>query len=375
MKHLLKCLLLPLAVAALCSACRSEAPTTDATAVTKPTRKRQTIKLRLSADLTLPIGQRATDFGSLINIDMNNPKHASVDFENSVLKVKVYLRKKGSTDPKDIFSIMVDDWGKKEVRNGHLYLWGGTVTEKYEDLDGTMVTETTPFDKDVYVNPIEMEHHPDRYGEAGEKNLPRGGESWEAAAIIYGEGDQDKRDTPPMNLIKLDDAENAPFTEDAIWLVKPRTLFVAYLNREEYKGKVPQERIFDIPYCADWTPVSVSGDGSVSISLKAKPAGTILHYVLNSRVEPTLEAPATASAARSVRAGHRQSFRGGSSEGYEPTGYVDNLSTGLFGMDKIRRRYTGNVGSGSQTTTDRTGQLPTTTVSQPNSVRVQGLMT
>ncbi|WP_455520095.1 hypothetical protein [Porphyromonas sp.] len=332
MKHLLKCLLLPLAVAALCSACRSEAPTTDATAVTKPTRKRQTIKLRLSADLTLPIDQRATDFGSLIDIDMDNPKRASVNFKDSELQVKVYLRKKGSTNPKDIFSILVNGWGKTELRNGHLYLWGGTETEEDVDADGRPTTITTPFDKDVYVNEIEMEHHPDRYGAGGEKNLPRGGESWEAAAIIYGEGDQDKRDTAPMNLIDLDDTENAPFTEDAIWLVKPRTLFVAYLNREAYKDQDVNFRLFDIPYCADWRPVSVSGDGSVSISLKAKPAGTILHYVLNSRVEPTLEAPATASAssaARAVRAGHRQSFRGGSNEGYDPTGYVDNLSTGL----------------------------------------------
>lgn len=135
-----------------------------------------------------------------------------------------------------------------------------------------------------------------------------------------------------MSLINLDDAENAPFTEDAIWLVKPRTLFVAYLNREAYKDIGGEYRAIDIPYCADWTPVSVSGDGSVSISLKAKPAGTILHYVLNSRTEPTLQAPATASAssaARAVRTGHRQSFRAGSNDGYEPTGYVDNLSTGL----------------------------------------------
>lgn len=157
--------------------------------MTKPARKRQTIKLRLSADLTLPTDQRATAHGSLIDIDMDNPKRAVVNLYNSDLRVKLYLRKKGSTDPKDIFSILVDGWGKMENRGGHLYLWGGTETENDVDADGNPITTTTPFDREVYVNEIEIAHHPDRYGPSGEKNLPRGGESWEAAAIIYGEGD------------------------------------------------------------------------------------------------------------------------------------------------------------------------------------------
>lgn len=367
MKYLIKCLMLPLLVASLCTACRSEAPTTKV-ADRAHARPRQFIKLNLTTDITFPTADlksgssqpRLYDSGSFIElIESEMAKKLRVNFgDNTNFNTKIYLRKLNddgtpSTDPKDIFSIVL---GKGDYLEGIF----DDKTGKFILKGGPNDSEPPiPFTAEVYVNETEWQHHPDRYypvrhypfpaykDENGQpipipqKNLPKVGERWQAAAIICF-GDQDEmqdtnsRPTTLIDRLDLNDPENAPFTEDAIWLLRPRTECLLYKDWNSYHTEIPVkegESTMDIPYCADWTDVTVTGDAMLSIHLHAKPIATILHYVLHSIDDPTPQPETTAaalpSAMRAVRGGHRQAFR--SNSGIEPDPYsnADNLSTDM----------------------------------------------
>ena len=360
MKYLIKCLMLPLVVASLCTACRSEAPTTQVADKT-PARPRQVVKLSLTTDITFPTVDlksgssqpRVYDTGSFIQlIKSKMDKKLRVDFGQSDFKTKIYLRKLNddgtpSTNPLDIFSIVIErsDWVDTKITesSGQLVLVG----RRQDEQDG--VDPPVPFVTDVYVNNTEEQYHPERhYDDDGNylpKNLPRVGERWQAAAIIC-IGDQDETadiDSRPLalnQLIDLHDPANAPFTEDAIWLTHPRT--ECFVNKEwdgdpDNWNRIGNDAYVDIPYCADWTDVTVTGDATLSIKLHAKPIATILHYVLHSindptpQPEPEPEATAAAlpSAMRAVRGGHRQAFRGNASQEPNPYSNADNLSTDM----------------------------------------------
>ena len=208
MKHILKYMMLPLSIILLFSACNkedsvvaSDEPITDEIA------SKQTMQLNVVADMALPREMPSSE-ARLSRIELNTDDsnfRPSVNFNKSSLKAKLYLRKKGSTNPKDIFSVTIDysDWTRKTVKAKSVLL-EGTVKS------GGRITKDIPTGK----------------------NAPRFGEQWEAA-VILGDGDND--DAYVKSKIDLSDSENAPFKEDGVWIVKPRTLAYSTANKQEYK--------------------------------------------------------------------------------------------------------------------------------------------
>ena len=289
MKHILKYMMLPLGIILLFSACNkedsvvaSDEPITDEIA------SKQTIQLNVVADMALPREMPSSE-ARLSRIELNTDDsnfRPSVNFNKSSLKAKLYLRKKNSTNPKDIFSVTINygDWTRKTVKAKSVFLEG---TEK----SGGRITKDIPTGK----------------------NAPRFGEQWEAA-VILGDGDND--DAYVKSKIDLSDSENAPFKEDGVWIVKPRTLAYSTANKQEYKdgldnsvdnaidadmedddlfgglsgsGTTPStstsrwensKHMLDIPYTADWTDASIDENGVIFVQLHAKPAGALFHYSL-----------------------------------------------------------------------------------------------
>lgn len=289
MKHILKYMMLPLSIILLFSACNkedsvvaSDEPITDEIA------SKQTMQLNVVADMALPREMPSSE-ARLSRIELNTDDsnfRPSVNFNKSSLKAKLYLRKKGSTNPKDIFSVTIDygDWTRKTVKAKSVLL-EGTVKS------GGRITKDIPTGK----------------------NAPRFGEQWEAA-VILGDGDND--DAYVKSKIDLSDSENAPFKEDGVWIVKPRTLAYSTANKQEYKDGLDNsvdnaadadvedddfggglsgsvitpstspprwensKHMLDIPYTADWTDASIDENGVIFVQLHAKPAGALFHYSL-----------------------------------------------------------------------------------------------
>lgn len=289
MKHILKYMMLPLGIILLFSACNkedsvvaSDEPITDEIA------SKQTIQLNVVADMTLPSEMSSSEARlSRIELDINDAKfRPSVIFNKSSLKAKLYLRKKGSKNPNDIFSVTIEysDWTRKTINARSVFLEGTTKS-------GGRITKDIPTGK----------------------NAPHFGEQWEAA-VIFGDGDNE--DSKVKSRIDLNDSENAPFKEDGVWIVKPRTLAYSTADKAQYKesldnsvddaieadmedddlgqglsgsGTTPSpstprwehsKHMLDIPYTADWTDISIDEDGVIWVKLHAKPAGALFHYSL-----------------------------------------------------------------------------------------------
>ena len=289
MKHILKYMMLPLGIILLFSACNkedsvvaSDEPTTDEIT------SKQTIQLNVVADMALPSEIPSSEARlSRIELDINDAKfRPSVIFNKSSLKAKLYLRKKGSKNPNDIFSVTIDygEWTSTTFSNRNVIL------KRTREFGSLLI-------KDVPVG----------------KKAPQIGEQWEAAVIL---GDGDNEDSKVKSKIDLNDSENAPFKEDGVWIVKPRTLAYSTADKAQYKesldnsvddaieadmedddlghgwsgsGTTPSpstprwehsKHMLDIPYTADWTDVSIGADRVINVKLHAKPAGALFHYSL-----------------------------------------------------------------------------------------------
>ena len=297
MKHILNYLMLSLSLILFSTSCNKEDVAVQlGESKTEELASKQTIQLNIVAGMTLPSDTRFSAMhmsearSSRIELTTDDANfRPSVNFNKSSLKAKLYLRKKGSTNPNDIFSVTINysDWTRKTVKAKSILLEG---TEK----SGGRITKSIPTGK----------------------NAPRFGEQWQVA-VILGDGDND--DAYVKSKIDLNDSENAPFKEDGVWVVKPRTLVYSTANKEKYQEKLGgsvdnpldadveddeeldsggfettttassgddtsrwsnSKHMLDVIYTADWTDASIDENGVIFVQLHAKPAGALFHYSL-----------------------------------------------------------------------------------------------
>lgn len=279
-KHLAKALAWSLTAAFVFTACQSEEVTAHEQKASKRVSKQRpsaTIQLSISSDIILPKGlinsiSRSTSF-MLENGDKGHLR-PRIDFTLSSYKTKLYLRKKGSTDPKEIFSVTIEDgdWQVRDVQGNKIHLSAGMNAhprldkaipelDVYEDTDG-----------EVYENSSGVGFHPYAPASHYPKAIPQLGEEWEAAAIIcsgdlkedpYNPGQVDT-DTPfpsavctPVRMLHsiitaalgtgyihsdfdtTTPDPNLPFRQDGVWLIYPRGISYRYKSLDDYNGLKP----------------------------------------------------------------------------------------------------------------------------------------
>ena len=165
MKHILNYLMLSLSFILFSSCNKEDSAVQLNESKTEELASNRTIQLNVVADMTLPSDTRMSEArSSRIELNTDDAKfRPSVNFNKSSLKAKLYLRKKGSTNPNDIFSVAIDygDWTRKTVKAKSVLLEG---TEK----SGGRITKSIPTGK----------------------SAPHFGEQWQAA-VILGDGDND----------------------------------------------------------------------------------------------------------------------------------------------------------------------------------------
>ena len=346
-KRIVLAMALPLATACIFTACSHEdlspkEKSTHSEATEKTSEKE--IAFSITADISLPAEQKASSAREVyLYLDLDDEKHRPhIDFSyrNSNYQTKLYLRKKGSTNPKEIFSVTIEnkDWVNKDPSEGKI---------KLSREEGNLLHKELPTNYPF----APADHFP--------KVEPKKGEQWEAAAIICVGDKPATYKTDPKSLAAgylsrwpamevasrvsaqpgtgkyynetsfSGDKYKDAFRQDGIWLVYPRVASFSYKDKAAYNANRGLRGTnfyskMDIPFCADWTPVHMNEKGGklvLGISLKAKSPGSILHYELNS----------STGSARALNSTHRQTFRGsggGAGGGsYDPTELVDNLET------------------------------------------------
>ena len=279
-KHLAKALAWSLTAAFVFTACQSEEVTAPEQRTPKRVSKQRpsaTIQLSISSDIILPKGlinsiSRSTSF--MLEDGKNHHLRPRIDFTLSSYKTKLYLRKKGSTDPKEIFSVTIEDgdWQVRDVLGNKIHLSAGMNAhprldkaipelDVYEDTDG-----------EFYENSSGVGFHPYAPASHYPKAVPQLGEEWEAAAIIcsgdlkedpYNPGQVDT-DTPfpsavctPVRMLHsiitaatgagyihsdfdtTTPDPNLPFRQDGVWLVYPRGISYRYKSLDDYHGLKP----------------------------------------------------------------------------------------------------------------------------------------
>ena len=271
-KHLAKALAWSLTAAFVFTACQSEEVTAPEQKVPKRVSKQRpsaTIQLSISSDIILPKGlinssSRSTSF-MLENGDKGHLR-PRIDFTLSSYKTKLYLRKKGSTDPKEIFSVTIEDgdWQVRDVLGNKIHLSAGMNA-------APLLDKAIPrWEVDEDGNPVSVGFHPYAPESHYPKAIPQSGEEWEAAAIICS-GDL-KEDPNPLNAGMVDvfsefpdnvwspvrmlhyiiaegadyqqsdfdpNDPNLPFRQDGVWLIYPRGISYRYKSLEDYHGLKP----------------------------------------------------------------------------------------------------------------------------------------
>lgn len=272
-KHLAKALAWSLTAAFVFTACQSEEVTAPEQKVSKRVSKQRpsaTIQLSISSDIILPKGlinsiSRSTSF--MLEDGKYGHLRPRIDFTLSSYKTKLYLRKKGSTDPKEIFSVTIEDgdWQVRDVQGNKIHLSAGM--NAHPRLDKA-IPELEVDEYGEEVNRVGF--HPYAPASHYPKAIPQLGEEWEAAAIIcsgdlkedpYNPGQVDT-DTPfpsavctPVRMLHsiitaalgtgyihsdFDPSDpNLPFRQDGVWLVYPRGISYRYKSLEDYNGLKP----------------------------------------------------------------------------------------------------------------------------------------
>ena len=273
-KHLAKALAWSLTAAFVFTACQSEEVTAPEQKVPKRVSKQRpsaTIQLSISSDIILPKGliqsvQRSTSF--MLENGEKGHLRPRIDFTLSSYKTKLYLRKKGSTDPKEIFSVTIEDgdWQVRDVQGNKIHLSAGM--NAHPRLDKAI--PELDVDEDGYENSHGVGFHPYAPASHYPKAIPQLGEEWEAAAIICSGDLKENPDDPgavdpssefhediwsPVrmlhSLITAETGENyihsefnpsdpnLPFRQDGVWLVYPRGISYRYKSLEDYHGLKP----------------------------------------------------------------------------------------------------------------------------------------
>lgn len=262
-----KAVTLSLTTALIFAACQHEAPSLPADKTLQDKELQDTaarsFDLSISTDIDLPAGlTKSTGRGARFVLEEGKHSHLRprIDFALSSYHTKLYLRRKGSTDPKELFSVTIKDgeWQVRDVegnkihlgigQNGKPHLWKLKPT-----MGGVFVAGFHPFDA--------REHYP--------KKDPLFGEEWEAAAIIC-KGDLHEYPdplkqgqiapfpkgvfTPVEAIVRLFDPDfdpewipqgsandpfnpndpNLPFRQDGAWLVYPRVATYNYSSLDAY---------------------------------------------------------------------------------------------------------------------------------------------
>lgn len=374
LKSMAKAVTLSLTTAFIFAACQHEAPSLPADKTLQDKALQDTaarsFDLSISTDVDLPAGlAKSTGRGARFVLEEGKHGHLRprIDFSLSSYHTKLYLRRKGSTDPKELFSVTIKDgeWQVRDVEGNKIHLGIGQNGKPYLRKDKPIMMDSKVFGVRIVTgfHPFDaIEHYP--------KKEPLFGEEWEAAAIICkGELNEDPDPlkqgiiapfpkgvfTPVEAIVRRFDPDfeegaipqgrsndpfdpsdsNLPFRQDGAWLVYPRVATYNYSSWDAYNEKRknfkknPQISLdsfsseMDIPFCADWTPVVIeeqeNGIPLLKIRLKAKSPGSILHYELSKAPE----------GARALSAPGRQTFREGSAAagGDQSIQWLDNLET------------------------------------------------
>ena len=272
-KHLAKALAWSLTAAFVFTACQSEEVTAPEQKVPKRVSKQRpsaTIQLSISSDIILPKGlinsiSRSTSF--MLEDGKKGHLRPRIDFTLSSYKTKLYLRKKGSTDPKEIFSVTIEDgdWQVRDVLGNKIHLSAGM--NAHPRLDKA-IPELEVDEYGEEVNRVGF--HPYAPASHYPKAIPQLGEEWEAAAIICSGDLKENPDDPgavdpssefhediwsPVrmlhSLITAETGENyihsefnptdpnLPFRQDGVWLIYPRGISYRYKSLEDYHGLKP----------------------------------------------------------------------------------------------------------------------------------------
>lgn len=128
MKSLFHSFLLPLVAGFLLFSCTQETPKSEMSTSVPPSKAGRMIQLQIESGVTLPEVEYPTKPRlSRVDLDISHSKYRpSVNFSKTALQTRLYLRKKGSTRPEDIFCVIIrpQDWTKKTVENRKLILQG-----------------------------------------------------------------------------------------------------------------------------------------------------------------------------------------------------------------------------------------------------------
>lgn len=270
LKSMVKAVTLSLTTALIFAACQHEAPSLPADKTLQDKALQDTaarsFDLSISTDVDLPAGlAKSTGRGARFVLEEGKHGHLRprIDFALSSYHTKLYLRRKGSTDPKELFSVTIKDgeWQVRDVEGNKIHLGigqnGKPHLRKLEPvMGGGIVAGFHPFDA--------REHYP--------KKEPLFGEEWEAAAIIC-KGDLHENPDPLMQgriahfpkgvftpveaIVRQLDPNfeedwipegaandpfnpsdpNLPFRQDGAWLVYPRVATYNYSSWDAYNEK------------------------------------------------------------------------------------------------------------------------------------------
>ena len=160
LKSMAKAVTLSLTTALIFAACQHEAPSLPADKTLQDKALQDTaargFDLSISTDIDLPAGlAKSTGRGARFVLEEGKHSHLRprIDFALSSYHTKLYLRRKGSTDPKELFSVTIKDgeWQVRDVEGNKIHLGigqnGKPHLRKLEPvMGGGIVAGFHPFD-------------------------------------------------------------------------------------------------------------------------------------------------------------------------------------------------------------------------------------
>ncbi|WP_455519350.1 hypothetical protein [Porphyromonas sp.] len=283
-KHIAKTVIWSLVATFVFAACQHEDLSTPQQSTLDQTPKKssgRTIQLSISNDVNLPAGLLKSigrNVRFVLRDGEKNHLRPRIEFSLSSYQTKLYLRKKGSTDPKDIFSVTIEDgdWQVRDIQGNKIRLGAGTNGNQLLEKEVPGGDPIMP--SDYYPKNLPQAQKDDAGDVIRDGNGKIVWEEWEAAAIVcegdrpsvgksangkywiftstvpavpdpvgmavnsalYYTGNTDNRDA-------IDDSQGFAntFRQDGVWMIYPRGItyryntFAEYVSNEENFNQVP----------------------------------------------------------------------------------------------------------------------------------------
>ncbi|WP_455107420.1 hypothetical protein [Porphyromonas sp.] len=271
-KHIAKTVIWSLVATFVFAACQHEDLSTPQQSTLDQTPKKssgRTIQLSISTDVNLPAGLLKSigrNVRFVLEDGKKNHLRPRIEFALSSYQTKLYLRKKGSTDPKDIFSVTIEDgdWQVRDIQGNKIRLGAGTNGNQL--LEKEVPSNDPLIPSDYYPKNLPQAQTNDAGEVVRDGNGKIVWEEWEAAAIVC-EGDRPavgKRDrgdwifTSPVpawsdpvgmavnsacyytsaqdNIDPIDEDKGFAntFRQDGVWMIYPRGITYKYNTFDEY---------------------------------------------------------------------------------------------------------------------------------------------